>query len=276
MHRIPIMINGLPGNVASMIVRHASGDDRFTLVPHSLTGPEIDSERCTIADRSLDLIKPAERERAMDAIVDRHPYFISVDYTHPSAVNDNAAFYCRRRLPFVMGTTGGDREQLHRTVVESHVCAVIAPNMAKPIVGLQAMIAYGAEMFPDLFSGYQLSVRESHQAGKADTSGTAKMMVSYFQRMGVDFSTDAIVMERDPAVQREVWKIPESYLSAHGWHTYGLASPDQRVRLEISHAVNGRDIYAEGTLDAVQYLDRKWKSGAQARVFSMIDVLTNA
>ena len=63
--------------------------------------------------------------------------------------------------------------------------AVIAPNMAKQIVGLQAMMAYAAENSPGLFTGYSLTVRESHQAGKADTSGTAKAIVGYFNQMGV-------------------------------------------------------------------------------------------
>ena len=35
-----------------------------------------------------------------------------VDYTLPSACNENAAFYCSNRLPFVMGTTGGDRDAM--------------------------------------------------------------------------------------------------------------------------------------------------------------------
>jgi 4-hydroxy-tetrahydrodipicolinate reductase len=29
-----------------------------------------------------------------------------IDYTHPSAVNENAVFYAENDLPFVMGTTG--------------------------------------------------------------------------------------------------------------------------------------------------------------------------
>jgi 4-hydroxy-tetrahydrodipicolinate reductase len=273
MKPIPIMINGLPGNVASMIAHHALGDGRFTLLPHSLTGPEIEKDYCIISTRSFDLVRPADREQAMDAIQKRHAYFISVDFTHPTAVTDNAAFYCRRRLPFVMGTTGGDRAKLDQTIRESQVCAVIAPNMAKQIVGFQAMMAYGAATFPGLFSGYHLTVRESHQAGKADTSGTAKAMVSYFQRMGVDFCVDAIIKERDPTVQRLEWKIPAEYLAGHAWHTYRLTSPDQNVRFEFTHTVNGRDVYAEGTLDAVRFLDRQLHAGATAAVFSMIDVL---
>jgi 4-hydroxy-tetrahydrodipicolinate reductase len=273
MNPIEIMLNGLPGNVASIIAGHALQDERIRLLPYSLTGPEIDIDRCTIADTRIELIRPADRERRMDDIIARHRNFISVDYTHPSAVNANAAFYCQRGLPFVMGTTGGDREELARTVLASTLCAVIAPNMAKQIVGFQAMMEYAATTFPGIFKGYTLTVRESHQAGKADTSGTAKAMVSCFNRMGIDFPPDAIAMERDPVVQHEHWGIPDAYLSGHGWHTYRLTSPDKTVVFEFQHNVNGRDIYAEGTLDAVCYLDRKLKTGATARIFTMIDVL---
>lgn len=273
MQSIRIMINGLPGNVASIIAAHALRDNRIALLPHSLTGPEIELNACTVAGTEIELIKPAERHRRMDGLIQRYGTFISVDYTHPSAVNDNAAFYCEHGLPFVMGTTGGDREQLTRTVTRSAICAVIAPNMAKQIVGLQAMMEHAANTFPGIFKGYTMTVRESHQAGKADISGTAKAMVAYFNRMGVDFSADAIAMERDPAVQRDQWGIPEAYLSGHGWHTYRLTSPDRTVVFEFQHNVNGREIYAEGTMDAVCYLDRKLKSGTVGQVYSMIDVL---
>ena len=273
MKSVKIMINGLPGNVAAIIAGHALRDPRVTLLPHSLTGPEIQTDQHTIAGTVIELIQPADRNKKMDALVKTHGDFISVDFTHPSAVNDNAEFYCKRGLPFVMGTTGGDREKLIQTVLDSGICAVIAPNMAKQIVGFQAMMEYAANTFPGIFHGYTLTVKESHQAGKADTSGTAKAIVSCFNRMGVDFSPDAIAMERDPAVQREQWGIPDAYLSGHGWHTYRLNSPDNTVVFEFQHNVNGRDIYAEGTMDAVCYLDRKLKKGERGRVFTMIDVL---
>ncbi len=273
MKPVKIMINGLPGNVTSTIAGHALQDPRIILMPHSLTGPEIQADRHTISGRVFELIRPAVRNEKMDALLKTHGNFINVDFTHPSAVNDNAEFYCKRGLPFVMGTTGGDRERLIRTVRNSRTCAVIAPNMAKQIVGLQAMMEYAADTFPGIFADYTLTVEESHQAGKADTSGTAKAMVSSFKRMGVDFSHEAIARERDPAVQREQWGIPEAYLSGHGWHTYRLTSPDNTVVFEFQHNVNGRDIYAAGTMDAVCYLNRKLKKGETGRVFTMIDVL---
>jgi 4-hydroxy-tetrahydrodipicolinate reductase len=191
-------------------------------------------------------------------------------------VNANAEFYCRWRLPFVMGTTGGDRHQIEQTVRGSDIAAVVAPNMAKQIVGFQAMMEYAAETFPGLFQGYTLEIRESHQRGKADTSGTAKAMVRYFNRLGVPFSEEQIAMERDPQVQNSRWGVPEKYLTGHGWHTYTLVSADKTVRFEFTHNVNGRDIYILGTLDALLYLEKKLAAGARGQLYTMIDVLKGA
>ncbi|MDA8141927.1 MAG: dihydrodipicolinate reductase [Desulfobacteraceae bacterium] len=274
MKKIKVMLNGLPGNVAKVIARHIMTDPRLVLLPYALTGPDIDASHCHIGSVAVELIRPDALEKRMAAIMAAEAPFISVDYTHPTAVNANAQFYCRQGLPFVMGTTGGDRQKLHATVIESNNVAVIAPNMAKQIVGFQAMMAYAAENFPDLFKGYRLSIRESHQAGKADTSGTAKAMVDYFNKMGIPFSADQIQMERDPERQANLWGIPTTYLGGHGWHTYTLISPDDTVKFEFTHNINGREIYGQGTVDAVCFLADKVAQGATAKVFSMIDVLT--
>jgi 4-hydroxy-tetrahydrodipicolinate reductase len=222
------------------------------------------------------LLKPDEREAALPELRRTYGSFLSADYTHPSAVNANAEFYCRHRLPFVMGTTGGNRQELEETVRRSDTAAVIAPNMAKQIVGFQAMMEFAAQTFPDLFKGYRLEIRESHQKGKADTSGTARAMVGAFNRLGIPFSADQIRMERDPQLQKTEWGIPAEHLAGHAWHTYTLVSADGTVRFEFTHNVNGREIYGLGTLDALAYLDRNIADGARGRVFTMIDVLKGA
>ena len=273
MNRIKIMLNGLPGNVTQVICRQALADDRIEIVPYSLTGPEVEIPCCHIGENAIDLIGPDHRDERIVSIKAAEGPFISVDFTHPSAVNANADFYCRHQLPFVMGTTGGDRAQLVETVEKSSIAAVIAPNMAKQIVGFQAMMAYAADHFPDLFKGYRLTIRESHQAGKADTSGTAKAMVGYFNKMGLDFTPDRIEKERDPERQRNMWGIPAEHLGGHGWHTYTLVSEDQSTKFEFVHNINGREIYGEGTLDAVRFLSRMVEKGVGGRVFTMIDVL---
>ena len=273
MSTIKVMVNGLPGNVARTVAEHLLKDGRFELVPYSLTGPEIQEAEYIIDNISVKLIQSDQRASQIEQIKQSQGAFLSVDYTHPSAVNSNAEFYCRFGLPFVMGTTGGDRKELEATVVSSSIAAVIAPNMAKQIVGFQAMMEYTANNFPDLFKGYTLNVKESHQQGKADTSGTAKAMVGYFNKLGVSFSTDEIVMVRDPQDQQAQWGIPPKYLAGHGWHTYTLISEDQTVRFEFTHNVNGREVYVRGTVDAILYLAEKVQAGARGKIFTMIDVL---
>jgi len=273
MNPIKVMVNGLPGNVSRKVAAQILKDERFELVPYSLTGPEIQEPEYAFESVTMKLIQPGKRKSRIEEIIKSQGGFLSVDYTHPSAVNSNAKFYCGYGLPFVMGTTGGDRKKLEETVVSSSIAAVIAPNMAKQIVGFQAMMAYAADTFPGLFKGYALEIRESHQKGKADTSGTAKAMVGYFNELGVSFSEDQILKMRDPTVQKTQWGIPEQYLAGHGWHTYTLVSEDQTVRFEFTHNVNGRMVYTHGTLDALLFLSAKVDAGVKGKMFNMIDVL---
>ena len=273
MQPIKVMVNGLPGNVAQIVARHVLKDPRFELLPYSMTGAEIQESEHKIETLPLELIGPDSKASKINAIKTQQGPFLSVDFTHPSAVNPNAEFYCQAGLPFVMGTTGGDRQRLVKTVTASSITAVIAPNMAKQIVGFQAMMEYAATTFPALFDGYTLEVKESHQNGKADTSGTAKAMVTYFNQLGVPFSEGQIVKIRDPEIQQTQLGIGEAYLTGHGWHTYTLISEDRTVRFEFTHNINGRDIYGRGTLDALLYLSEKVAAGVSGKVFTMIDVL---
>ncbi len=275
MAQVKIMMNGIPGNVAVTIAGNVKQDDRFELLPYSLTGPEIDAEQYTLDSTAIQLIRPDQKEEKIKKIIEEEGHFISIDFTHPSAVNDNADFYCSNHLPFVMGTTGGDRVRLEKTVQSSKTAAVIAPNMAKQIVGFQAMMAYAAETFPGLFKDYTLTITESHQSTKADTSGTAKAMVGYFNRMGIAFTNEEIKKIRDHETQINKLGIPEEYIDGHGWHTYSLVSKNGTVSFEFKHNVNGRDVYSEGTMDAVLYLEKKIREGLSGKVFTMIDVLKN-
>ncbi len=274
MKKIKVMVNGIPGNMAVNVAKHALDDERFEVIPYSLTGPEVSWCTYRIHSVAIALIRPENSGQAI-AGVKKEGSFVSVDYTHPSAVNSNAAFYCKHGLPFVMGTTGGDRKLLEDTITKSSIPAVVAPNMAKQIVGFQAMMEYGAKIFPDLFKGYSLLIKESHQEGKADTSGTAKAMVKYFNKFGISFTEDKIFQERDPKRQASIWGIPKEYLGGHGWHTYVFVSKDRTVRFEFIHNVNGRDVYAKGTLDAISYLYKKVEQGAKGVMLTMSDVLQN-
>jgi 4-hydroxy-tetrahydrodipicolinate reductase len=52
-----------------------------------------------------------------------------------------------------------------------------------------------------------------------------------------------------------------------------LYNPSQNPRVIFTHNVNGRGVYADGTIDAIRYLREKISSGEKGKVYSMIDVL---
>ncbi len=196
-----------------------------------------------------------------------------VDYTLPQAVNPNAELYAKLGIPFVMGTTGGDRAALARTLEDSALYAVISPNMGKQIVALQSMLTQAAEDFPGAWSGYTMKVTESHQSTKVDTSGTAKALVECFQGLGLKFDVSEIELLREREGQL-AFGVPEEHLNTgHAFHTYTLTSPDGSVEFEFKHNVCGRRIYAEGSVDACIFLKSQIDAGSAQRVFSMQDVL---
>ncbi|PPD84582.1 hypothetical protein GOBAR_DD18489 [Gossypium barbadense] len=272
---IPIMVNGCAGKMGKSVIQ-AADFAGLHVVPVSFDAEKNSGQTVELCGKKILVHGPSDRERILASVFQEYPNLIVVDYTVPAAVNDNAELYGKVGVPFVMGTTGGDRDQLYKTVEESKVYAVISPQMGKQVVAFLAAMEIMAEQFPGAFSGYSLQVMESHQAGKLDTSGTAKAIISCFQKLGVSFDMDQIQMIRDPKQQVEMVGVPEEHLSGHAFHLYHLTSPDQTVSFEFQHNVCGRSIYAEGTVDAVLFLAKKVKLKADKRIYNMIDVLREA
>jgi 4-hydroxy-tetrahydrodipicolinate reductase len=249
-----------------------------------MTGPEI--EPCTInvydplSGKHADVkLIPSNDIQGMEAAIEGvrtaigSENLVAIDYTHPSAVNDNARFYVKHKIPFVMGTTGGDRKQLLQDVA-NHFC-VIAPNMGKQIVAMQAALEDLAHKYPAAFEGYKLEVVESHQKTKADTSGTAKAVIQSLKILAAD---DEYNVERDVKMLRDddssmAFGVPKKALKGHAFHTYTLTSPDDSVQFVLQHNVVGRNVYAEGTADAVRFLIKKIESEPEGKVYTMINVL---
>jgi 4-hydroxy-tetrahydrodipicolinate reductase len=263
-----LLVNGLPGKMAEAVVV-AAQKRGIEVLPYSFTGEAVDLDSVQVGDLEMKLVKPSQRE-SLD--LSKYENLIVVDYTHPTAVNGNSEYYVSKKLPFVMGTTGGDRDALKELLASGANWSVIAPNMGKQIVALQTMLDNMAKSFPGLYKGYSLEVVEAHQSHKADTSGTAKAIVGSFNEMGIEFDVEQIEMLRDRESQL-AFKVPEEHLPGHAFHTYTLTSPDGTVQFEFKHNVCGRSFYAEGTVDACVFLDSEITKGTTPRHLDMMDVL---
>lgn len=275
---IAVMLSGLPGDLAAESAK-ACLRAGLEIVPVGLTGPrglrsyEV-VETCGSVEISLVSSKDpdAQRKALLEAIKGYGDRLVVVDCSHPSAVNPNAEMFTSVGCAFVMATTGGNREALMTHVGEGGVYAIIAANMCKQVAALQATMERMATDFPGAFSGYTLDIMESHQKTKVDTSGTARDMVSSFQKLGLDFELEQISKIRDDAKAVE-FGVPASAVGGHGFHTYTLRSSDSSVEFQIKHNVCGRRTYGEGVVDAVVFLAAQRAAGSKKKLFSMIDVL---
>ncbi|XP_073012360.1 probable 4-hydroxy-tetrahydrodipicolinate reductase 1, chloroplastic [Typha latifolia] len=268
----PILVNGCTGKTGSAVAE-AAVSAGLQLVPISFSSTGIPGRTVRVSSTDIRIHGPSEREHVLSSVIDEFPNVVVVDYTVPEAVNANAELYCKLGVPFVMGTTGGDRQMLYKTVQDANVYAVISPQMGKQVVAFLAAMEIMAEQFPGAFSGYKLEVMESHQASKLDISGTAKVVVSCFQKLGVSFDLKQIKQIRDPKKQLEMVGVPEEHLGGHAFHLYHLTSPDETVSFEFQHNICGRSMYAEGTIDAAIFLYKKIHAKADKRIYNTIDVL---
>lgn len=270
-------MNGLPGamghEIAQCCLRRG-----VALSPVAMTGPGMPGE-CTVTEGGksikVRLVGPKDDQKTALANAKKEfPNLIVIDFTHPTAVNPNSDLYTSLKVPYVMGTTGGDREKLMKVTKESGTYALIAPNMCKQIVAFQAAMEKMATEFPGAFGGYGMDITESHQSSKADTSGTAKAVMESFNGLGVDkFGVEQIKKIRKKEEQKE-FGVPEDALEGHAWHTYTLTSDDGSVQFQFKHNVCGRRTYAEGVADGVMFLAEKIQAGTEQKVFNMIEVLS--
>ena len=315
-----VMVNGMPGPMATAAAE-ACLRKGLQLSPIAMTGPNVESSTITVVDpitqrnANVRLIPSTDTAEVIASLAGIRAALGSsniyaIDYTHPLAVNSNCKFYIQQNVPFVMGTTGGNRTELYHDVETLHhdtdtneihpnFSCVIAPNMGKQIVAMQAALSDLATKYPGAFAGYQLQVTESHQKTKADTSGTAKAVIDSIQRLTADtkYTYEDIQMIRNDQESIQ-FGIPEKVIqenTGHAYHTYTLTSPDSTVQFQLQHNVIGRTIYAEGTADAVKFLANQVRKQARLlledqgkdtensvtatithprrRVYDMIDVL---
>lgn len=341
--RIPVVVVGLPGNMASAVANEITNYNNeitnyknqnrelFDLWPISLSSKrhngqifQVNGKEIQIYGQPDKFFEKLERERYN---LGQNP--IIVDYTTSEAVKSNIENYINHRIPFIIGTTGGEinKNLIKKNLEKTGNIAIIAPNMAIPIVGLQKLMENFANKNPNLMERYNLSIFESHQETKKDTSGTAKAMVGYFNRLGIPFKIEDIERIRDRSKQLEIG-VPEEYLDGHGWHFYKIQAPLSKIqaplleklykeissfynsnifngyikekgenfirlyypsrnnftssfgvgycpgegRLDFNHKINGRHPYAEGTLEALRFLDQKIKKEGRG-LFDMINVI---
>ncbi|KAE8668452.1 4-hydroxy-tetrahydrodipicolinate reductase 1 [Hibiscus syriacus] len=225
---IPILVNSCTGKMGKAVIK-AANSAGLNVLPVSFGAEKDSGKTVEVCGMEIMVHGPSERESILAYVFQEYPNLIVVDYMAPATVNGN-----------LNKTTGGDRDQLYKTVEESKVLAVISPQMGKQVVAFIAAMEIMAER---AFSVYSLQVMESHHASKLDTSGNAKALSdkrhyvpSFYLLQAGSGSEGRIQMIRDSKQQVETVGVLEEHLAGHAFHL---------------------SKYAEGTVNALLFLAKK-------------------
>ena len=129
--KMPVMVNGLPGKMATLVAKSIQDSPDFSLFHEALTGSKKGGTATEIRGQRVYLNDPGSRIHFAALPEFTRNNGLVVDFTVPDAVLPNGLYYISKGWNFVMGTTGGDRLSLKSALGKSQISAVIATNMAK-------------------------------------------------------------------------------------------------------------------------------------------------
>lgn len=194
---------------------------------------------------------------------------VVIDFSTPSATIENLRAATSRRRAMVIGTTGLSAKDLSDLQsFARHIPCVFSPNMS---VGINVLLKVIAEMAKALGDDYDIEVIEAHHRHKKDApSGTALKMAEVLAaatsrdlgHVGV-YARKGLIGERKPG-EIGVQSIRAGDIV--GDHTVMFGGVGER--LEVTHRVQSRDIFARGALRAA-----RWVVDQPPGLYDMLDVL---
>lgn len=178
---------------------------------------------------------------------------VIVDFSMPSATLEICARNLIHRKPVVCGVTG---------LKDAHLAALRGASESVPVLydrnmsfGIAVLDTAVRELARSLGEGFDIRIEETHHVHKKDApSGTALKLGDSLIRAGAAESHDDV----DYRSERR-GEVP-------GDHSIVFESATER--LEFSHSVTTRDVFAEGALRAAV-----WLAGKPPGWYSMRDVL---
>lgn len=267
--RVGIVVPGLFGRMGRLVALAARDDER-----HALVGGTLKPDRPEVGQDIGSALERGPNGRVIhatlaEALAAKLPFqtrgTVVVDFTTSGNGRVHAEACRAHAAAWVVGTTGltpDDTlaiEQAARTVA-----VLVSANMS---VGAHLVAQLAARAAATL-EGADVEVVELHHRRKQDApSGTALMMaraVAEARGQGEVLRTSR--SGQAPRVQGEIGVLAVRGGDVVGEHTVYLFVDGERV--ELSHRVSDRGIFARGALRAARFL-----AGARPGLYTMKDVL---
>ncbi len=192
---------------------------------------------------------------------------VVIDFSHASAVPLIAKACKAHALPLVSGTTNVDEAGQRALEELSRIAPVLwSPNMSLGVELLAGLVERAART---LGVGIDVEIIEAHHNKKVDApSGTAKRLVEAV-RTGIDAEMKLVHGRVGEVGARSRGEIGVHAIRGGdivGDHTVMLLAQGERI--ELTHRVTSRDVFAHGALRAARFV-----TGKPARRYTMKDML---
>ncbi|MCW3129510.1 MAG: 4-hydroxy-tetrahydrodipicolinate reductase [Methanophagales archaeon] len=262
---IKVAVAGAKGRMGSQVVESIIEENNMELVAGfdpSGVGEEIAP--------GVKISSPDE----MDNMLKEVKPDVFVDFTNATAAVENVKVASRNKVKLVVGTTGFSEAELKEmeNAIKDHVPAIISPNFSIGVNIFWKLIEEAARHLRAY--RYHVEIIEMHHSHKKDApSGTAvkaaEIISNYLDAEGGKktafvYGRQGITGERtDDEIGIHAVRAGDIV----GDHIVLYAGKGER--LEITHRAHSREAFAQGAIKAIEWINRKEKSG----IYSMEEMM---
>ena len=203
-----------------------------------------------------------------DELLADHEPAVVVDFTGPESAVEYAESCADHGVALVTGTTGFDGEQPAGLHAASESTAVLkASNFSRGVAALRLAVQEATAALPDA----DIELTETHHNAKRDApSGTAKTLLDDIEGIRDDLNERVHGREGEaPRSADEIGVHARRAGDIAGEHDILLAGSNET--LSLTHRAGDRSIFAEGALDAAD-----WLAGREAGWYDFFEVIEDA
>ena len=193
---------------------------------------------------------------------------VVVDFTGPESARTYADACADHGVALVTGTTGFDDEGLDALENAGESTAVLkASNFSRGVAALRLAVQEATAALPDA----DIELTETHHNAKRDApSGTAKTLLDDIEGVRDDLSERVHGREGEaPRSAEEIGVHARRAGDIAGEHEVLLGGSNET--LSLTHRAGDRSIFAEGALDAAE-----WLAGREAGWYDFFEVIDDA
>lgn len=191
---------------------------------------------------------------------------VLIDFSLPQALTDNLQHAQRLKLPIVICTTGLNAQQ-HQAIdaAAQQIPVLYAANTSVGITLLQQLVKLTSAALPNC----DIEIIEAHHSAKRDAPSGTALVLGESAAAGRGQLLDNVSAGIRGDGVREAGSIGFSVIRAGdiiGEHSVLFAQPGERI--ELTHKVGNRTIFAQGAVQAAQWLTQQAKGR-----YAMADML---